>query len=305
MPKQVQLRAFVFTLNNYTPEEVEEVKAYSGFCRYLVFGFETAPSTGTPHLQGYAQLIKRTDRNKISKKFPRMFIDRAMGKPEEASAYCKKGGLFEEFGTLATAESGGDIEKQRWHTILKMIRERDIETLMDDYPKEYLQLYNTIQKIHKDNPPEVTDMPRLTGLWIHGPSGVGKSRGIREIFAHHNMPFYDKACNKWWDGYKDEPAVLIDDFDPTHKVLFHYLKRWTDHYAFRAEVKNSALYIRPNLIVITSQYSIDEIWDDEPTREAMWRRCQVVHLLDEKCCLEWKDEQKKQKIEFTHKFSRH
>jgi len=119
------------------------------------------------------------------------------------------------------------------------------------------------------------------------------------------MPFYDKACNKWWDGYKNEPAVLMDDFDPTHKVLCYYLKRWTDHYAFRAEIKNSAIYIRPNVIVITSQYSIEEVWDDEPSREAMLRRCQVVHLLDLKCCLEWVEEQKNEKITFSHKISSH
>jgi len=40
----------VFTLNNYTPEEVESLKICGS--KYLIFGKEIGDS-GTPHLQGY------------------------------------------------------------------------------------------------------------------------------------------------------------------------------------------------------------------------------------------------------------
>jgi len=40
-------RNFVFTLNNYTTEEVELVKEWD--CKYLIFGKEIGES-GTPHL---------------------------------------------------------------------------------------------------------------------------------------------------------------------------------------------------------------------------------------------------------------
>lgn len=45
-----------FTLNNYTEEHLAQLDQYfSGeveFCKYL-YGKETAPTTGTPHLQGF------------------------------------------------------------------------------------------------------------------------------------------------------------------------------------------------------------------------------------------------------------
>jgi len=43
---------WVFTLNNYTPvqEAMLQVKLASDIMKYAVYGYETAPTTGTPHL---------------------------------------------------------------------------------------------------------------------------------------------------------------------------------------------------------------------------------------------------------------
>jgi len=296
-----QLLSFCFTLNNYSPEDVEAVKDFQGKCRYLVIGYEIGQE-GTPHLQGYAQLIKRLSFGKLKKLFPKMHIEATRGTPQQAADYCKKEHLFDDFGTLCTGEEGrkkgNDSEKKKYADLIKMAEEGRMQEIKELDPYNYLRMYSTLQKIAKDNPRPIEDLNTTTGMWIYGPSGVGKSRGIREVLKHHGIPFYDKGCNKWWDGYNNEPAVLVDDFDPTHKVLFHYVKRWTDHYAFRAEVKNSALFIRPRLIVFTSQYSIEEVWEDTPTRDAVHRRCKVVYLNDLETAIQWKDEALKEKIEF-------
>lgn len=42
------------TLNNYSEEHYEFMKNYaSKWAVYAIIGKETAPTTGTPHLQGY------------------------------------------------------------------------------------------------------------------------------------------------------------------------------------------------------------------------------------------------------------
>jgi len=54
-----QFRRCRFTWNNYTSEEVQTLEQVtSDKVDYIVFGFEIAPSTGTPHLQGYAEFSK-------------------------------------------------------------------------------------------------------------------------------------------------------------------------------------------------------------------------------------------------------
>lgn len=47
-----------------------------------------------------------------------------------------------------------------------------------------------------------------------------------------------KASNKWWDGYRGETDVLIDDIEKDSAYLGHFLKLWGDPYGFiQAEVK--------------------------------------------------------------------
>lgn len=83
-------------------------------------------------------------------------------------------------------------------------------------------------------------------------------------------------CNKWWDNYQDESVILIEDFDKNHKVLCHHLKIWADRYGFRAEKKNGTVVIRPIKIIITSNYSINEIWEEEQDREPIQRRFKEI-----------------------------
>ncbi len=54
-----QHRRWIFTLNNYTDVEVDGLKKEKVFFSFLLFGKEVAPTTGTPHLQGYFELPKK------------------------------------------------------------------------------------------------------------------------------------------------------------------------------------------------------------------------------------------------------
>lgn len=59
MPVGGQRKQYVFTYNNYTPEGEAALKAWLGKnTKYAVYGHEVAPTTGTPHLQGYFSLKK-------------------------------------------------------------------------------------------------------------------------------------------------------------------------------------------------------------------------------------------------------
>ncbi len=291
-----QMMGFCFTLNNYSDEEVQATRAYAEHCKYLVFGYEKGEN-GTPHLQGYAQLKKRTAFTVIKKAFPRAHLEKAYGTPTQATTYCKKDGNFEEFGDhpmdaadgAAGGEAGGEAEKARWQSLIAMAQEGRWDDLIEAYPRDYVRCYRQLRELHKDFMPKVPDLPDTTGLWIHGPSGVGKSRGIRLATQRHELPLYCKMANKWWDGYHMEPVVVLDDLDKTHSVLGHHLKIWADHYGFIAEAKGSAMYIRPNVFCVTSQYSIEQIWEDDETREALKRRFTVVHFDTVAAALKWTD----------------
>lgn len=56
-----------FTLNNYTAVETMAIQSeLVEHCRYIIYGRETAPTTGTKHLQGYLELRKRRSLKQLS-----------------------------------------------------------------------------------------------------------------------------------------------------------------------------------------------------------------------------------------------
>lgn len=101
----------------------------------------------------------------------------------------------------------------------------------------------------------------VRGLWFHGPSGTGKSRAARHSVLIKGTRFI-KQQTKWWCGYAGEPVVVLDDLDTD--VLGHHLKIWGDRYAFNAEVKGSQVAARYHTFIVTSNYTIDELFEKQP-----------------------------------------
>lgn len=113
----------------------------------------------------------------------------------------------------------------------------------------------------------------VCGLWIYGDTGTGKTHSV--VTQHPNR--YIKPLNKWWDGFQDEEVVHLDELSPEHtKWIAPFLKKWSDKWPFDAEVKGGAIQIRPKLIVVTSNYSMQEMCFGENDFPALQRRFREV-----------------------------
>jgi hypothetical protein len=109
---------------------------------------------------------------------------------------------------------------------------------------------------------------------------VGKSYSAREWFPN----LFVKNHNKWWDGYSGQPQVLIDDVDHSDaKWIGNFLKIWADKYAFQSETKGGTLTIRPEKLIVTSNYSISELFfADNALFEAISRRFYLINILNKR-----------------------
>lgn len=112
-----------------------------------------------------------------------------------------------------------------------------------------------------------TQADDIRGAWFYGPPGTGKSRTARELYPEA----YIKAENKWWDGYTGQSSVILDDMDTN--CLGHYLKIWGDRYPCFGEIKGGQVPLQHSHFVVTSNYTPEQLWPDNPQMvEAIRRR---------------------------------
>jgi len=249
-------RNWCFTLNNYTDEQVSIIKCID--CKYICFGFEVAPTTGTPHLQGCIVFDNSARFNFVKLCFPEStHLELMRGRIEQNQVYCKKDGQWYERGIAPVSSIvKGQMEKARYVEAWDHAKNGKFE---DVEPALRMKFYRTIKQVHSDYMQKPADLDEPCGVWFYGVPGAGKSHSARTTFPDSYM----KACNKWWCSYQNQDNVIIDDFDLNHSCLGHHLKIWADKYAFISETKGSNLFIRPKKIVVTSNHSIEEIFSSD------------------------------------------
>ena len=260
-------------LDGETGDWVERLKELKKFCkcRYICGQLEKGDESGKIHIQFFVNFEKACRITAITKFCKQIHVERVKVN-NGADRYCMK----EETRVEGPVELGekpvARNSKQDWEEIWQKAKEGKLEEI----PASIRVLhYNKLKSIAKDHM-KFEDKDHLRGIWVYGKAGAGKSRWARE----QSKSIYPKLCNKWWDGYQGEEVVVMDDFMPEHKVLCQQLKIWADRYDCILETKGGAAHSAYNYIIVTSQYSIDEIWEDDRDREALHRRFQEFQIED-------------------------
>ena len=262
------------TINNYVIHDVITQFEHPDV-KYCVGGFEVGDS-GTRHIQGFVEFRNRKMLAGVKRIFPTAHLEVKRGTVEQAVTYCKKDGDWFEHGIRPVEQyvNGAKASKEKWQGILKMASESDLSGIKRDYPSEYVRYYHSIKRISKDEMQKPDDLASPCGCWYYGPAGTGKTTKART----ENPGAYIKSRDKWWDGYNSQEVVILDDLDKYNVSLGGSLKDWADKWTFKAEEKGGVKWIRPKVFIVTSQYSIDQIWEDVETREALHRRFVKTHF---------------------------
>lgn len=224
---------------------------------------------GTRHLQAVLVFGKRKRLSQVASMFRGGAHVEVAHDAMASVVYCTK-----ETSRVLGPWRAGSLPFQRnskrcWDEIYEAAK----EGRMDDIPADVccaaavlcnmqvrIRCYSTLKCIAKDHAPAKPDLQELDNVWLYGEPGSGKSFEARRLFPGA----YPKAYNKWWDGYQGEDTVIIDDFEKGDEgrghPLGHHLKIWSDVYEFIGEIKGGAARIRPRRLIVTSNYSIDEVF---------------------------------------------
>lgn len=306
-------KRWCFTLNNYTDENETTIRifipTYKDFV-YLIYGKEVAPTTGTPHLQGFIAFKERTYGKMVKRLFrtESVSIRVAKGSVTQNIEYCSKDGDVIEIGEapLEQWEKGAEATKRKWEEARNAAQNGDFENIPTDlwikHRNSWIAEYNDFQMKENLNP--IEDDIKQHFIWIYGPTGTGKSHWAREIASKisDEQP-YLKLVNKWWHGFHGQKVTIIEEVQPDIPMaLKGMMKQWLDKWPFAAETKGGMISnLRPKYIIITSNYSIDHVfgnWDpknpdeepeETPDSKAVKRRVYIWFKRSVSMTLQWPD----------------
>ena len=241
---------------------------------YVVGQLERGLNEGRDHIQAYINYNNSKALAGIKKYCNKMHIE-VCRDADSSQRYCLKeltrvAGPW-EFGNKPLRRNN----KDDWDEIYMLAKKRQFEEI----PKSILvPHYSNLVKIAKDNM-IVADKTHLRGIFIHGESGIGKSLLARALFP--NKTIFNKSHNKWWDSYNDEQIVIWDDINPTEgSMSATSIKLYCDRYGIKGETKGSGVPLNYEFFIMTSQYSLEEVFTDEKDYAAIKRRTYVYHMVD-------------------------
>jgi len=92
------------------------------------------------------------------------------------------------------------------------------------------------------------------------------------------MAYIKSSSNKWWDGYRGESSVIIDEFDG--QIGITHLLRWLDKYPCSVEVKGGTLPLVATDFWITSNKPLEQWFPEASSAQvlALERRVVVEHV---------------------------
>ncbi|QNS17422.1 replication-associated protein [Sonfela circovirus 2] len=263
---------WAFTLNNPTDEEKSLVRSWEPTqVKYLIAGEEVGDK-GTPHLQGFVNLVKKARLSTLKKKLPRAHFEKAKGTDADNKKYCsKEGKVLIELGEPCKSGQRSDLQS----AVDVLLKERSLGAVAAAAPEVYVKYYRGLAQLLTDHPDVTSRRSWKTEVSVFvGPPGTGKSRECLKLAPDG----YWKPRGKWWCGYNRQEDVIMDDFYGW--LPYDDLLRVMDRYPLKVETKGGTRDFLAKRLFITSNRFPHEWYNPEIVTDALYRRINVLKVFD-------------------------
>lgn len=274
-PGAVQGKYWCFTLNNPTGDDRSRlghlVADSTNTVTYVLFANETGES-GTPHLQGYMELSKRSRLTAVKRLIGGgVHLERRRGTQLEATVYCRKEDQDpSEYGTLSIDRSGSRTDLIEIQELIKA-GTSELE-LADLYFSRWIVYRRSFER-YRDLTTTNGIRPDLRVYVLWGEAGTGKTRYVYEKYPElFSVP---DSTLKWFDGYRGEATCLIDDYRGDGEDA--YVLKVLDIYPLQVPVKGGFTAWKPDRLFLTSNLDPGN-WHANVGPALMRRIHKVIHF---------------------------
>lgn len=248
-----QSRRWFITLNNYTADELEQLKRVEA--KYILLAKEVGQG-GTPHIQGVISFCTNKRRSALQRINPRIHWERVIDF-EAAVNYCLKEDTSPFIKDKREQGSRNDMKDA-----CAIVVAKGYKAVARDFPSQFVRYHGGFRALRaatlEPRDPAVAPVVR----WIYGDTGTGKSRYVHTYCAEAGKTlFVAHDTAKWWDGYEQQDVVLIDDMRASFCRFSDFL-RLIDRYPRDVEVKGGFVPLNSDFF-ITSQYPPTAVYNSE------------------------------------------
>jgi len=227
--------------------------------KFVAWGLEHAPTTGTPHIQYCVAFGNRQVAQTTLKKWPGLkraaiysmdfskeanlrYVSKEAGENTFVWGEAPKGrgggrskAMDEALADIKGGASIADVANKNGEAIVKF--------------HKGLTIYRSLITPQRDR----TEPPIV--IWVSGGTGTGKTSwafelGVKYTGSEDEVYITSDPKLHWWEGYDTHPFVVVDDFRPTG-IQFSWLLRITDRYPVNVEFKGGSVKFKPRVIVFT------------------------------------------------------
>lgn len=176
---------------------------------YIAYGIEVCPSTKKNHHQGFIYFSgARGSFKQVGKLLNKSHVEMCKGNLDQNTDYCSKEDDLTEFGVKPKQGHRTDLDG-----VKDMILEHklSVDEICVQSPNLYHQYGRTLNKLEDIALRRKFRNFMTEGVWLFGPTGSGKSH---EAFKDYNPDTHYVLPNDngWWDGYKGQEVVIINEF---------------------------------------------------------------------------------------------
>lgn len=245
-----------FTFTSFS----EEITIDTKDVQYYIYGREVCPETKRKHLQGYIELTKSC-RFKGLKKIlgdDKAHIEKARGTDAQNIIYCHKEQDFTEWGKPGKQGARKDLDH-----VKEMITEGKAEIeIAEEHFGSWVRYHKSFERFRTLLVKPRDTMTKCIVYW--GDTGCGKSYKASEYQGSKYYLHLPEKGTIWWDGYKNEDVVILDDF--AGEIPFRYLLRILDRYPLKVQAKGTMCEFTSPTVIITADKHPDE-WYNITTSE--------------------------------------
>lgn len=216
---------WVFTVNNpgaWRPVFHQEMA-------YLVWERETAPTTGTEHIQGYLRLARRLRFNQVMALLHQTaHIEPARGSEEQNREYCSKdrqGNDWGEHGDFQPKQRQGrrtDLEQ-----VVRAVTEGlPLPEIAAAHPTEWVKYHAGLLSLRRYLTMNAPISRTVTTMILWGPTGVGKTHRVRTAYPN---AFVVRPGRDPFGTYSTQTELIFEEFEPekwTLQQMNCYLDKW-------------------------------------------------------------------------------